>query len=121
MEEEVRQFPPDDCLLWSYRLDARGAGYQQSRHGDFAPEDEGFDWFHVRSDEAGTVAWMREMNLDSHVVDALSADETRPRMAKLGDGILVNLRGVNRNPGPQRTSLGVVNLSQFPCALESLL
>jgi zinc transporter len=40
-----------------------------------------------------------ESGLDPHVVEALVADETRPRSVAIGNGLLVILRGVNLNPG----------------------
>lgn len=98
-DETERQYPNDDCLLWSYRLDGSGGGRHQGRFGDGKQGEPGFDWFHVRSDDPAAADWMREMKLDPHVVEALSAIETRPRMARLAGGILINLRGVNRNPG----------------------
>ena len=42
---------------------------------------------------------MQEIGLDEHVIETLSALETRPRMAMLAGGVLINLRGVNTNPG----------------------
>jgi hypothetical protein len=41
---------------------------------------------------------MQEIGLDEHVIETLSAMETRPRMAMLAGGVLINLRGVNTNP-----------------------
>ena len=92
------QFPDDAGLLWSYRLDGQGGGQFQGRHGGDHGEDAGFNWFHLRSDEPATHAWMQEMELDSHVIEALTALETRPRMIPLANGVLINLRGVNTNP-----------------------
>jgi zinc transporter len=39
--------------------------------------------------------------LDESVTEALLADDTRPRVVRQGDGFLVNLRGVNANPGAE--------------------
>lgn len=39
------------------------------------------------------------MDIDIKVIDALTADETRPRSVRLAGGTLVVLRGVNTNPG----------------------
>ena len=98
-QRSKQQFPEEHGLLWSYRLDGHGSGYQQGRLGSSDEKTSGFDWFHLRSDEADSVVWMREMDLDEHVIEALSALETRPRMAMLAGGVLINLRGVNTNPG----------------------
>ncbi|MEL6363664.1 MAG: zinc transporter ZntB [Pseudomonadota bacterium] len=41
----------------------------------------------------------RDLKLDALVVEALLAEETRPRCRSVGDGALLILRGVNLNPG----------------------
>lgn len=64
-----------------------------------APED-GFLWVHL--DRAGqrTEPWLTsESGLERPVIEALLAEETRPRATPLGDGVILNLRGVNLNPG----------------------
>jgi zinc transporter len=94
-----QQFPEEHGLLWSYRLDGQGSGYQQGRLGSSDEKSPGFDWFHLKSDETDSIVWMQEMSLDEHVIEALSALDTRPRMTMLAGGVLINLRGVNTNPG----------------------
>ena len=94
-----QQFPEEQGLLWSYRLDGQGNGHQQGRLGSPDEELPGFDWFHIMSNETDSIAWMQEMGLDEHVIETMSAMETRPRMAMLAGGVLINLRGVNTNPG----------------------
>ena len=56
-------------------------------------------WVHMRADHPKTREWLqREVSyLDSIVIDALLADETRPRVMEVGDGLLMILRGVNLN------------------------
>ena len=98
-QETNYQFTEQEGLLWSYRLDGLGGGYQQGRLGDQKQNARGFDWFHLRSDEFDSITWMQEKALDPRVIEALSAIETRPRMVMLAGGVLINLRGVNTNPG----------------------
>lgn len=56
-------------------------------------------WVHMRADHPKTREWLqREVSyLDSIVIDALLADETRPRVMEVGGGLLMILRGVNLN------------------------
>jgi zinc transporter len=62
--------------------------------------DEGLLWLHVDVAESPPREWLQEViGLESFVVEALTADETRPRSLTLGDGLLAVLRGVNMNPG----------------------
>ncbi len=61
----------------------------------------GFYWRHYDlADEAARAALGQE-GLEPLVFDALTAPETRPRCSAHGDGLLVNLRGVNLNPGAE--------------------
>ena len=51
-------------------------------------------WVHLSTTDQEAQAWLRdEAGLEKDVVDALTADETRPRCEKFEHGALVNLRG----------------------------
>ena len=53
-----------------------------------------FVWIHLAGIEEDTQAWLRERaQLDEHVVEALTAVETRPRCEAFAAGALLNLRG----------------------------
>src|SRR5690606_25510001 len=56
-------------------------------------------WLHMRADHPQTRGWLeREAGFLDHIVlDALLADETRPRLTPHRDGALLILRGVNLN------------------------
>jgi len=57
-------------------------------------------WMHLDRSSNRAREWLRSRSgLDTLVVEALLADETRPRVAPFGDGVLVILRGVNANAG----------------------
>ncbi len=99
--QATARFPHERGIIWSYRLDGRGGGVQQDRPGESAPSAPAFDWFYLRSDEPESLEWLREKDLDPQVIDALTALETRPRMALMAGGVLINLRGVNNNPGAE--------------------
>ncbi len=63
------------------------------------PED-GLLWLHFDFRVQAARHWiMRDAGLDPLVATALLSEETRPRVATVGDGLLVALRGVNLNPG----------------------
>jgi zinc transporter len=58
------------------------------------------DWRHLDYSEPAAVRWLREESgLETVVIDALTAEDTRPRAVTGATGILVILRGVNLNPG----------------------
>lgn len=51
-------------------------------------------WVHLTTGDDRARAWLAERaGLESHIVDALTAAETRPRCDQFEDGALINLRG----------------------------
>ena len=62
-------------------------------------EEQGPLWVHLDYTAENSIRWLRKQStLDPVVVDSLLAEETRPRCAVMGNGLLINLRGVNTNP-----------------------
>lgn len=62
-------------------------------------KDEKLAWVHMDVNHPDTKLWLeKEVSyLDPFIVDALLADETRPRVTEIGEGALIILRGVNLN------------------------
>jgi len=60
-----------------------------------------FTWVHLNRTAPEAIAWLNDAGLDGFVVDALTAEETRPRLSVHGDCALLYLRGVNLNPGAE--------------------
>ena len=56
-------------------------------------------WLHMDANHPDTKGWLDKeaQYLDPFIIEALLADETRPRMVQVGDGVLLILRGVNLN------------------------
>ncbi len=77
-----------------------------------APAGEGpdFVWVHLRRDHPRAEDWLRETGLDRIVIEALTAEETRPRCTPIGEGALLILRGVNLNPGAEPEDMISVRL-----------
>jgi zinc transporter len=62
----------------------------------------GWRWLHFNRLADETRAWLEESSgLDETVITALLQTETRPRCVAHGSGLLVNLRGINHNPGAE--------------------
>ena len=56
-------------------------------------------WLHFNYTKSEVKEWIRtKSGIDNIAVDALLADETRPRTIVLGDNLLLALRGVNLDP-----------------------
>jgi zinc transporter len=110
----------DDII--AYRFDGHGGGQRIAAH-DLGPgpadEDEagtgqsgtsGFLWLHVRRDSDDGATFLARIGLDQFILDALTAEETRPRCTVHGDGVLLNLRGVNLQPGAEPEDMVSVRL-----------
>ncbi|RPE71404.1 zinc transporter [Pacificibacter maritimus] len=85
---------------------SRSADLQDFAEGSATLGADGFcfAWVHsaphsADADQTTTHAELALFNLDSFVFDALTASETRPRCTVHGDGVILNLRGVNLNEG----------------------
>ena len=61
--------------------------------------EESFLWYHLNVLEEEAKGWLKdESGLSEIVIKELISEETRPRVLKDEDGILLNLRGLNLNP-----------------------
>ncbi len=61
-----------------------------------------FGWADLDYEQEGSERWlMTQANLDPLIVSAMTATETRPRLVRYEDGVLLILRGVNLNPGAE--------------------
>ncbi len=78
----------------------RLATEQLHARGSEAPEG-GFVWAHVDGATEAGRDWLAAAGLDQLEYDALLAEETRPRSTLHGDIALINLRGVNLDPGAE--------------------
>lgn len=92
----------DTALVAAYRLNGQGGGELLSVSELQATwaSDEAPVWMHLdfRHDDVAT--YLNDLaKLDETVVEALLEEDTRPRVAKFGRGIVTTLRGVNHNPG----------------------
>jgi zinc transporter len=89
--------------ITAWMLDGKGGGQPLSLDKDAeTPVPEGgFLWVHSRQTTDEDRTWLTALGGDQVVADALMADETRPRCTLHEDGVLMNLRGVNLNPGAE--------------------
>jgi zinc transporter len=84
-------------LVLDGRGGARAVGWDEIRA--WTP-DTGVLWLHLNRTKDDAEQYIRHgAGLDGVVVEALLAPDTRPRVAPQGPGLIVNLRGVNFNPG----------------------
>ena len=88
-------------FLYSCVLDGRGgAAPVDPRSLDQAASSANVTWIHLDVNDEASRSWLEDHGgLEPMIVDALLADETRPRSFATDHGLLVVLRGVNSNPG----------------------
>jgi zinc transporter len=88
-------------LLCAYRLDGAGGGEALEWPGVARWQSgDGILWVHLDQDAGGSDGWLVERSgLDPLVVEALLAENTRPRCVPMDGGTMLFLRGVNLNPG----------------------
>jgi zinc transporter len=91
----------DDGLINAFRLDGNGGGtaltWETLPVGADAAKGT---WVHLNLEAERGRAWLKtDSGLPPIVAEALTYEETRPRCTAFGDGLLINLRGVNLNPG----------------------
>jgi zinc transporter len=92
-----------DGLICAYLLDGQGNGRELTWDEVRAwTPAQGTIWVHLNRTRRSAEDYIRSgAKLDAPVTEALLAEDTRPRVVRQGDGFLVNLRGVNANPGAE--------------------
>jgi len=88
-------------LVWSCVLDGQGSAHKVGwAEIDAWRKLDGVLWVHLDRTGAGAQTWIRQKSgVEPIVAEALMAEESRPRYFTAGEGLLVNLRGINLNPG----------------------
>jgi len=86
-----------DSLILAYILDRKGGG-KPVKLKDIADKEEGLIWVHLFADHPDTQTWLAEKSgLDTFVIDAMIAEDTRPRILRHENGTLLILHGMNLN------------------------
>lgn len=95
----MTEISPD--FLHSCLLDRHGGSVDiDSQSMASWTSDRGILWVHLDVNDDSSRLWLTDVSrLETSVIDALLADETRPRSFSTERGLLVVLRGVNTNPG----------------------
>jgi len=111
----------EDGLIYACRLDGKGGGDTMRAWPERIGPDEGAGcWIHLNRDASDAREWLaRKSGLRLLVREALLAEETRPRCNILNEGVLLNLRGINLNPGAQPEDMVSVRIWLEPKRIVS--
>ncbi len=78
-------------------------------------EEDGLLWVHLNTSGEKTVKFLKEeAAIDPIIAEHLLAEETRPRTEQLNGSTLINLRGVNLNPGADPEDMVAIRLLFAP-------
>ncbi|MDT0682140.1 zinc transporter ZntB [Roseicyclus sp. F158] len=114
LESAPAALPPDESTpaLVAYHLARNGKGEPLGPIAPGEPPEEGggFLWIHMFRDSPAGQGWLHGASLVPVVFNALTADETRPRCTVHDGGVILNLRGVNLNPGAEPEDMVSIRL-----------
>lgn len=89
-------------ILHAWRVEADSSATRLSEDTFEDPAKSGYLWYHFQRDDPQTEALLvADVTVDDVAVQTLLAEDTRPRTIVRGHDALINLRGVNLNPGAE--------------------
>tara|TARA_B100001750_G_C15519668_1_gene610415 strand:+ start:2229 stop:3215 length:987 start_codon:yes stop_codon:yes gene_type:complete len=94
----MTQLNEGNFVLFAYEFDGKGGAKPLTgKEVDKQIKAKKLAWVHLDATASETEPWLRENvdYLDSLIIDALLAEETRPRVTFFGKGAMVILRGMN--------------------------
>ena len=89
----------NDHILLSYVLNGKGGGTPLDSAQDTLQTGDNPVWIHLGANHPQTRTWLdqQQPQIDPLVIDALLAEETRPRQMVTNESVMLILRGVNLN------------------------
>ena len=87
-----------DGILWCYIIEPVNTVRLCSISEVINYQGSGYTWVHMQSDEIDSATTLSKLGLGAARIESLCALETRPKAQHYPDGMLIYLRGINRNP-----------------------
>jgi zinc transporter len=112
--------PPMDestGIVFAMALDGAGGGRPIS-HEEFSNSLPA--WMHLDYSSPAVVARLKEQGVPNHVIDYLTRLETRPYTIQVDDGLVIILRGINRNAGADPEDMVSIRMWLEPDCLLSV-
>lgn len=89
-------------IVQAWKVDGAGQASPATKEDFDSPLEEGYYWYHFnRNDPATQALFDADEGVDVIATRTLLAADTRPRTIVRGQDVLINLRGVNLNPGAE--------------------
>jgi len=96
---------PQEALVRRLLISKDGVVVDNEHQADGTAEGI-IEWLHFDRSHSDTRSLLLALpGVDDLAVDALLADETRPRCSRFTNGVLLNFRGINLNPGMQQDEM----------------
>ncbi|MCF8481820.1 MAG: zinc transporter ZntB [Rhodospirillum sp.] len=113
--------PASPAILWVVSLDGRGGArdlnldpHAVTAHLAAADGEAAPLWVHIHREWESADLWLKSVKVPRAARRDLLAGDTRPDALALGEGLLVNLRGVNLNPGAEPEDMVALRLWVTP-------
>lgn len=89
----------NSLIIHAYQVSPDGRAEIATENAAAIFQGQGWQWIHIDGHHDGAEAWLEQagVGLDSVSIDAMLAEETRPRMLEFDDATMLILRGVNLN------------------------
>lgn len=114
---------PEGVLASAHVLDGPNAGAALSpAEAPAVLQSDTLAWVHLRARHPDAASWIVKTlsYLDPNAVEALLAEETRPRATRFGEGLVLILRGINTIEGEEPEDMVSVRLWVDPHRIVSL-
>ncbi|MGC3873151.1 zinc transporter ZntB [Halomonas sp. GXIMD04776] len=115
--------PQASAFVTAYQLDGVGGGtlLDNAQLHALWNNDDAALWLHLDFRHDDVMTYLHSLaELDEAVIEALLEEDTRPRVARFGRGIVTTLRGINFNPGAARDDLISLRVWMTPKRLITL-
>lgn len=91
----ITTLPHHECILYSASITPGGTAVTTDAHLK-SPSTDNLLWLHLCAINPQTRQWLEtETDFDQTMIDAMLAEDTRPRTLIRGNEMLVNIRGMN--------------------------
>lgn len=109
--DTFQPFDPDGGLIFAFTLPGSPEAFSRPLTWNSLATATAPVWIHLDRTREHARQWLTESSgLDAPTIDALLAENTRPRIAERSAGLLVILRGVNMTPGAEPDELISIRL-----------